>query len=194
MQIRLSRGLNYLSLDRINWSFITCKPQTISISHCCCLAKILLNFDGRTFQYELNLMIKIQQTYAKAKWGDDEATNKLEGWDLANLTTRQYLLSSPINYTVTNLADHLEGISHDRINRYLREKLTSAVVGQRQNRVVEPSENACVLFEDTVLDKRYSTSIWTSEPTIMACRRKEYSSRRNRLKQWTPSHSQHRTD
>lgn len=36
----------------------------------------------------------------------------------------QYLLSSPINYTVTNLADHLEGISHDRINRYLRgEKL-----------------------------------------------------------------------
>jgi hypothetical protein len=36
----------------------------------------------------------------------------------------QYLLSSPINYTITNLADHLEGISHDRINRYLRgEKL-----------------------------------------------------------------------
>jgi hypothetical protein len=37
----------------------------------------------------------------------------------------QYLLSSPINYTMTNLADHLDGISHDRINRYLRsEKLT----------------------------------------------------------------------
>jgi hypothetical protein len=28
----------------------------------------------------------------------------------------QYLPSSPINYTVTNLADHLDGISHDRIN------------------------------------------------------------------------------
>jgi len=25
----------------------------------------------------------------------------------------QYLLSSPINYTVTNLADHLDGITHD---------------------------------------------------------------------------------
>ena len=36
----------------------------------------------------------------------------------------QYLLSSPINYTVTNLADHLEGVSQVRINRYLRgEKL-----------------------------------------------------------------------
>ncbi len=34
----------------------------------------------------------------------------------------QYLLSSAINYTVTNLANHLEGISHDRINRYLRGK------------------------------------------------------------------------
>lgn len=34
----------------------------------------------------------------------------------------QYFLSSPINYnTVTNMADHLEGISHDRINRYLKQ-------------------------------------------------------------------------
>ncbi len=37
----------------------------------------------------------------------------------------QYLLSSQINYTITNLADHLKQISHDKINRYLkREKLT----------------------------------------------------------------------
>ena len=37
----------------------------------------------------------------------------------------QYLLSSQINYTLTNLADHLEQISHDKINRYLKnEKLT----------------------------------------------------------------------
>ena len=33
---------------------------------------------------------------------------------------------SPTRYTLRNLADHLEAISHDRINRYLRhEKLTS---------------------------------------------------------------------
>ena len=31
----------------------------------------------------------------------------------------QYLLSSQINYTMTNLADHLKNISHDKINYYL---------------------------------------------------------------------------
>ncbi|BAM54391.1 hypothetical protein BEST7613_5460 [Synechocystis sp. PCC 6803] len=32
----------------------------------------------------------------------------------------QYLLSSPTNYTLTNLAKHLDGVSHDRIKRYLQ--------------------------------------------------------------------------
>jgi hypothetical protein len=37
----------------------------------------------------------------------------------------QYLLSSQTNYTLTNLASHLEKFSHDTINRYLRnEELT----------------------------------------------------------------------
>ena len=50
------------------------------------------------------------------------------------LDYRQYLLSSPINYTVTNLADPLAGISHDRINRYLRgEKLTLVCCGITSN-------------------------------------------------------------
>lgn len=31
----------------------------------------------------------------------------------------QYLLSSPINYTLTHFADHSEGFNHDMINRYL---------------------------------------------------------------------------
>ena len=31
----------------------------------------------------------------------------------------QYLLSSPLNDTLTHFADHSEGFSHDRINRYL---------------------------------------------------------------------------
>jgi hypothetical protein len=32
----------------------------------------------------------------------------------------QYLLSSQTNYTLTNLADHLQVFSHDTINRYLK--------------------------------------------------------------------------
>lgn len=72
----------------------------------------------------------------------------------------QYLLSSPINYSVTNLADHLDGISHDRINRYLRgEKLTPRLLWDNVRLLLQPSENAYILFDDTVLDKRHSASI-----------------------------------
>ena len=31
----------------------------------------------------------------------------------------QYLLSTPINYTLTHFADPSESFSHDQINRYL---------------------------------------------------------------------------
>ena len=72
----------------------------------------------------------------------------------------QYLLSSPINYTVTNLADHIDGVSHDRINRYLRgEKLTPRLLWDNVALLLQPSQNAYILFDDTVLDKRYSASI-----------------------------------
>lgn len=57
------------------------------------------------------------------------------------------------------MADHLEGISHDRINRYLRgEKLTPRLLWDNLKLLLQPSQNAYV-FDDTVLDKRYSTSI-----------------------------------
>ena len=36
------------------------------------------------------------------------------------VVTRQYLLKSHTNFTITNLANHLKYISHDTINRYLR--------------------------------------------------------------------------
>ncbi len=75
----------------------------------------------------------------------------------------QYLLSSPINYTVTNLANHLDGVSHDRINRYLRgEKLTPRLLWENVALLIRPSQNAYILFDDTVLDKRYSASIETA--------------------------------
>ena len=31
----------------------------------------------------------------------------------------QYLLTTPINWTLTHFADHCEQFSHDQINRYL---------------------------------------------------------------------------
>lgn len=72
----------------------------------------------------------------------------------------QYLLSSPVNYTVTNLADHLDGISHDRINRYLRgEKLTPRLLWETVKPSVKVEPNAYLVFDDTVLDKRFARSI-----------------------------------
>ena len=46
----------------------------------------------------------------------------------------QYLLSTPINYTLTHFADPCEAFSHDQINRYLAgNRLRPAVcLGKRQ--------------------------------------------------------------
>ncbi len=72
----------------------------------------------------------------------------------------QYLLSSPINYTLTNLAEHLEGVSHDRINRYLRgEKLTPRQLWQTVKDDVVTSELGYIIFDDSVLDKRFARVI-----------------------------------
>ena len=72
----------------------------------------------------------------------------------------QYLLSSHINYTLTNLADHLEQISHDKINRYLKnEKLTPRLLWDNVKNLIVVDEDAYIIFDDTVLDKRFSEEI-----------------------------------
>ena len=41
----------------------------------------------------------------------------------------QYVLSSQINDTLTHFAEHTEGMSHDKIHRYLRDdKLTPRLI------------------------------------------------------------------
>ena len=44
----------------------------------------------------------------------------VKNMDFNFVVTRQYLLKSHTNFTIANLANHLENISHDTINRYLR--------------------------------------------------------------------------
>ena len=76
----------------------------------------------------------------------------------------QYLLRSKINYTVTNLADHLDQISHDQINRYLKnEKLTPRLLWNNVKDVIQVSDTSYLVFDDTVLDKRQATEIETSK-------------------------------
>lgn len=72
----------------------------------------------------------------------------------------QYLLSSQTNYTLTNLADHLQQFSHDTINRYLKKsELTPSLLWQNIQRDIQKSDEACVVFDDTILDKRFGQKI-----------------------------------
>lgn len=71
----------------------------------------------------------------------------------------QYLLSSQINYTMTNLAEHLQKISHN-INYYLKnEKLTPRLLQDNVKDLIVTDEDAYIIFDDTVLDKIFSEEI-----------------------------------
>jgi hypothetical protein len=72
----------------------------------------------------------------------------------------EYLLSTPFNYTCTNLADHLDGVSHDVVNDFLRQErwrphqLWELVQGR-----IEDKPDAFLIADDSVQDKRYSRFI-----------------------------------
>lgn len=75
----------------------------------------------------------------------------------------QYLLSSQVNYTLTNLAEHLKGFSHDTINRYLKgEKLSPRLLFEQVEPLLERDPDAYLIFDDTVLDKSYGPKIEVS--------------------------------
>ena len=72
----------------------------------------------------------------------------------------QYLFSSQINYTLTNFAEHVETLSHDMVNRYLRdEKLTPALVWEHTKGDIRQSKNGFIVFDDSILDKNHSRHI-----------------------------------
>lgn len=79
-------------------------------------------------------------------------------------TTRQiycqYLLSGQINYTCTNLAEHLEGLDHNSVYRYLKsEKLTPRLLWEQARETLVQSTRSYLIFDDTVVDKSYSFEI-----------------------------------
>ncbi len=72
----------------------------------------------------------------------------------------QYLLSSQINYTLTNFADHHQQFSHDQLNRFLRDdKLKPHLVWEQVKNSLVTSPIGYLLFDDTVADKNYSFAI-----------------------------------
>jgi len=72
----------------------------------------------------------------------------------------QYLLSSQINYTLTNFADHSQHYSHDHLNRYLGgDKLRPRLLWEQVKDSIVTSPNGYLLLDDTVADKNYSFAI-----------------------------------
>jgi hypothetical protein len=72
----------------------------------------------------------------------------------------QYLLSSQINYTLTNFADHSWHFTHDQLNRFLKEeKMTPRLIWEQTKEQIILSPNGYLIFDDTVSDKNYSMVI-----------------------------------
>ena len=83
--------------------------------------------------------------------------------DFTKLDYCQYLLSSQVNYTLTNLAEHLDRFSHDTINRYLKgEKLSPRLLFEQVEPLLERDPGAYLIFDDTVLDKSFGPEIETT--------------------------------
>ena len=72
----------------------------------------------------------------------------------------QYLLSSQVNYTLTNFADHSQHFSHDQLNRFLRDDaLTPRLIWEQVKDSIVLSADGYLLFDDTVIDKNSSFAI-----------------------------------
>jgi len=72
----------------------------------------------------------------------------------------QYLLSSQINYTLTSFADYSQHFSHDMINRHLAaDRVTPSLVWENVSPHVISNQQGYIVFDDTVLDERYSFNI-----------------------------------
>lgn len=69
----------------------------------------------------------------------------------------EYLISTPINYTCTNLAKHLDDVSHDAVNDYLhREKLTARHLWEQVRPLLKDSPDAYLIADDSVQAKQYA--------------------------------------
>ena len=72
----------------------------------------------------------------------------------------EYLISTPVNYTCSNLANHLKEVSHDAVSDNLkREELTARGLWELVQPLLNDSPQAYLLVDDSVQDKRYSKTI-----------------------------------
>lgn len=74
----------------------------------------------------------------------------------------EYLLSTPINYTCSNLSEHLENVSHDSVTDFLQNsKFTPKDLWELVKDRIDDNEEAFLLVDDSVQNKQYSQLIET---------------------------------
>jgi hypothetical protein len=82
---------------------------------------------------------------------------------LSMITKRQYieyLISTPINTTCTNLSAHVDNLSHDVVSNYLkREKITARQIWKQVEGLINNSPESYLIVDDSVQNKQYSKSI-----------------------------------
>jgi hypothetical protein len=72
----------------------------------------------------------------------------------------EYLLNTPINYTCSNLAEHLDGVSHDAVSDFLqRGRMTSSRLWELVEPLLNNSEQSYLIVDDSVQNKQYSQRI-----------------------------------
>ena len=72
----------------------------------------------------------------------------------------EYLLSTPFNYTCTNMADHKPHVSHDVVSDFLRqERFAPSDLWRLVAAHIDDNASSVVIADDSVQDKRYSNFI-----------------------------------
>ena len=72
----------------------------------------------------------------------------------------EYLLNTPVNYTCSNLAEHLDGVSHDAVSDFLqRGRVTANGLWELVRPLLNNSEEAVLIVDDSVQNKQYSQHI-----------------------------------
>jgi hypothetical protein len=74
----------------------------------------------------------------------------------------EYLLSTAINYTCSNLSEHLENVSHDSVTDFLQNsKFTPGDLWELVKNRIDDRAEAFLLVDDSVQNKQYSQAIET---------------------------------
>jgi hypothetical protein len=68
----------------------------------------------------------------------------------------EYLISTAVNYTCTNLSEHLNNVSHDMVSNFLKqERVTPRQVWDLVKSLLNNTEEYCLIIDDSVQNKEY---------------------------------------